>query len=441
MTKQPIGSVLVVLLLLVGPATGQTCFLGEAIEPGACYQVDIKMQLTGEHRISREGQIASLPLRADATHRFSERVLLVSKTGSLQKAARYYETARATISLAGESFERTLRPDRKLLIAQRSQEELIVYSPVGPLTRDELELTGGHFDTLSLNGLLPGKEVAVGDSWNLAPSVVQALCGFEGLTEQDLTGKLEAVHEDTARLQISGTANGIDGGAVVKLSIQATARFNVRSKRLEEVVWRQQDEREQGPVSPASRLEVTTTITRTLLEQPDSLSDVALVAVPEGLEVPPMMTQLVHRDGKDRYELHYSRAWHLVGQTDEHLVLRLMERGEFVAQATVTPWTRASPGKHLSGQEFKQAMMNLPGWEPEEEIQAGEIPRDDDCWCYRLSMTGKLDGMRVTQHFYLLAAPNGEQVVVTFTLTPGQVQKLGTHDLSLVGSLALPIRK
>jgi hypothetical protein len=44
----------------------------------------------------------------------------------------------------------------------------------------------------------------------------------------------------------------------------------------------------------------------------------------------------------------------------------------------------------------------------------------------------------VLQNFYLVAAPTGEQVVLTFTLTAKQADKLGARDLSLAGSIEVP---
>jgi hypothetical protein len=57
-----------------------------------------------------------------------------------------------------------------------------------------LDLTGGQFDSSAVAGVLPGKEVAVGDTWKVPANVVQALCNFEGLTEHNLTGKLDRRH-------------------------------------------------------------------------------------------------------------------------------------------------------------------------------------------------------------------------------------------------------
>jgi hypothetical protein len=113
-----------------------------------------------------------------------------------------------------------------------------------------------------------------------------------------------------------------------------------------------------------------------------------------------------------------------------------MERGDFIAQVTITPWTAAEKGKHLSAEEFKEAMARTPGWEPDTELQAGEVPTDDSRWIYRLSALGKMDEETVVQNFFLVAGPEGDQVVLAFTMTPKQADRLGTRDLSLAGSIA-----
>src|SRR5262249_8678882 len=148
------------------------------------------------------------------------------------------------------------------------------------------------------------------------------------------------------------------------------------------------------------------------------------------------------RDEKGRYEVLHPREWHMVSATDRHQVLRLMDRGDFIAQATITPWSAAEKGQHLSPDAFKEAMYGAPGFELTKELQADEVPTDQkDRWVYRLSAAGELDGVEVLQNFYLIAAPGGEQVVVTFTMTPKQAEKLGTRDLSFVGSLEVPAAK
>jgi hypothetical protein len=425
-------------LVFVPGAWAQTYSLAETPRPGDYFRVQLDMTLTGEIRVTKEDKVVPLPLAAAAKHAFPERVLAVDANGLPQKVARVYETAQAAITVGRDRSERRLRPERRLLVAQRHKDQPLVYCPAGALTRAELELTGDHFDTLHLTGLLPGREVKVGETWKVGNTVAQALCNYEGLTGQDLVCQLEEVKDNVARITVTGTASGIDLGALVKLTIQATCRYDLGQRRLTALEWNQQDERGQGPASPASKVEMSLTLKRTPVEPVPALSDVALVSVPDGFEPPAPLTHLYHRDPKDRFDLYHGREWQMVGQTDDHLVLRLMERGDFIAQATISPWTRAPEGQHLSAESFQEAMANTPGWESDQVLQTGEVPSDGSRWVYRISALGRMDGLKVMQNFYLIAGPKGDQVVVTFTMTPAQAEKLGTRDLSLVGGLDLP---
>jgi hypothetical protein len=422
------------------PVLAQSVPLAEVVKPGDCFHVQLDMTLKGQLRGQGEDGMHNIPLEATATLTYGERILAGGSGPVVDKTARFYETAKATIQVGSDRSERTLRADRRLFVAQKFKDQGLVYSPMGPLTREEVDLTSQHFDTLSLAGMLPGKAVAVGDTWKVADAAVVGLCGFEGLTEHNLSGKLEAVKDDRATIRVTGKATGIDLGALAKLTIEATVTVDTRTQRIVGVEWQQKDDRDQGPASPATVSETTWKMKRQTIEQPAGLSEVALVKVPADFEPPAVLTQIDFRDLRDRYSLLHSRDWQVVSQTPDHAVLRLMDRGDFVAQATITPWTRQGPDRHLSPEEFKKAMNAMPGWEPESEVQAGEVPVEGH-WVYRLSELGKLDGLDVLQNFYIVANPNGEQVVIVFTLTPKQVDKLGGRDLSFVGSLEVPASK
>jgi hypothetical protein len=426
------------LLALVPSALAKSYTLRETVKPGDCFRIQLDMTLKGEMRFTREGKKRTLPLTATATHRFPERVLSVNKDGAVEKSARFYETAKASIKTGRETSERILRDERRLFIVQCQTDQLLAYSPSGALFRNELELCSEHIDTLNLPGLLTGKSVSLGDTWKISNSVAQLLCHFEGLTEHKLTGKLEEVNGTKAIVSVKGTANGIDLGALVNTTIDARCEFDLNTNRLIKVEWKQKDEREQGPASPAMEVELTTTITRTLIKHPEELSDSALAHVPDGLSVPPQMLQLDYQHPKRIYGLLCTRDWQIVSETDEHLVMRLMDRGDFVAQVTVTPWTKAAPGKHLTPEEFHEAMARTPGWDVEKDLQAGPVATQNERWVYRLVQLGKLDGMDVMQAFYLIVHDDGRQVVMAFVMTPKQADRLGTRDLSLAGSLDFP---
>jgi hypothetical protein len=431
-----IVGILAVMLLAPHLARCQPYVLTEKAKAGDCYRFHMTMTLHGTMNVSKSHQPVVLKLAADAGHDFPERVLTASPDGIIQKTARYYEKAQATITIGEEKSERTLRQDRRIVVAQEQAGKPLTYSPAGPLTPEELELVGEHFDTLSLTGLLPPRPVAVADTWKPTNDVVQYLCNFEGLTAHDLVCRLIDVKEQTARLAVDGSSSGIELGAMVKLTIHAICNYDLKTNRLVAVEWNQKDERGQGPASPATMVESTIKITREPIAQPDSLSDVALISVPEGFEPPATMTQIsTHHEFKTPFDLTCSREWQIVGQTEEHLVLRALDRGDFVAQVTITPWDTAKPGEHLSPEAFRDAMNKTPGWEPSESVEETEVPAENGRWLYRISVPGKMDGLKVVQYFYLLASPTGEQIVLAFTMTPAQVERLGGRDLALIRGL------
>ena len=429
-----------VALLLAATSFGrtQTCTLLETNLPGECFKVQIDMKLSGEWRIRKEDKSEPLKLQASAVHEYPERIMAVGQDGQVQKTVRIYETAKGNFTYASEHVEDALRPERRLIVAQFYKDQALVYAPSGPLTREELNLTGEQFNSAVVAGILPGKEVSVGETWKVSSSVVQALCNFEGLTEHTLTAKLESVSGDAATFSLSGTADGIDLGAIAKLKIEGTGKFDLKAKRIVSLEWKEKDERDQGPVSPAVVVEATINLKRQAIEQPAALSDVALVSVPQDWEPPLPMIQLDYRDPQGRYSLLYPRNWHITAQAKEQLVLRCMDRGDFVAQAVLMPWKKVEKGQHMSPDEFKQTMNDMAGWKPEKELQVGEVPAENGRWVYRYSTSGQMESGPAVQNCYLIATPEGEQMIAVFTMTPKQVDKLGARDLSLIGSLEIP---
>jgi hypothetical protein len=430
---------LVGFLTLAASARAQTQSLNELPLPGSHFRIQLTMSLNGELKVQQDNKLVGLKTSASATHDYLERILEAGPDGTAGKAARVYKEARAVITVEKEKLTRSLRPERAFLVAQHGRDQVLAYCPRGPWTREELDLTD-HFDTLAVTGLLPGKDVAPGDAWKVNNTTAQALCHLRGLAEHTLAGKLEKVQDGIAVFSIAGSASGIDQGASVKVTVNALCQFDLKQRRLIAVDWKQSDEREQGPVSPASSMTVVTELRRSPIEPPNELSDIALLTWPVKEGPPPReMTDLVCKDPKARYELQHARDWQLVGRTDEHLVLRLMDRGEFVAQVSISPWKKAAPGKHLPEAEFQTLVATSPGWNQDKLLkQPEEVPLHNAQWAYLVAAEGDLDGVRAVQYFYLMAGPAGDQVVLTFTMTSAQAQKLGSRDLELVRGLALP---
>ncbi len=425
-------------VILAGPAFGQGVDLTDSIKPGDLCKYEIALTVEGKLKVERDGKPAALPLTAKASHAFVERVESVDARGGVGFAVRYYMTAASESDVAAERSKRDLGADRRLVVALRTAEGSLHYSPDGPLYREELELVAEHFDTLCLAALLPGKTVNPGDTWPIAAEAAQHACLFEGLIKSELVGKLTEVKENVATFTITGTAEGIESGAQARVSVIATGTFDATARRITGLTWEQTDFRSQGPASPAAEVKATVTLKRSVAaEEPKELNAEARVKVPADGKPTGVMMALRYADAAGRYQFAYPRDWHVVGRTKDHLMIRLLDKGEFAAQATITTWKKADPGMHTAPDEFKKVLAMLPGWEPD-VAEEGLVPTDAGRWIYRLAARGKQDGVAVAQTFFLLAGPNGDQVAITFLAALEKAGKIGTRDLELVNAIEFP---
>lgn len=431
---------LVALVALAPPAAAQEVALTEAPASGDCFRYHIELDLTGKLLLTLDGKAEALRLEAKARHVFRERTLTATE-GLPAKSARHYEEAVSATVVDVEKTNRALPGDRALVVASRGSAGLLCFAPAGPLTRDELDLVTEHFNPQCVVGLLPGKAVKVGDTWAVPAPAAQAACLFDGLIKHTLKGTLTAVADGKATFTITGTADGIEHGAKVALVVSATGTYDVAAKRVTALTWKQTDDRAQGPVAPASKVDVLVTLKReALADAPKELADAALANLPRG-DVPAELLLLKFADPKGRYSLTHGRDWHVTGQTDDHLILRLLDKGEFAAQATVATWKKAEPGKHATADEFKKAVTATPGWVASRVLDDGEVPTTDGRWVYRVAAEGKLDERAVVQTFHLVAGPRGDQAAITVAVPPEKLKAAGTRDKELVTGLTFPAQK
>lgn len=430
------------VIVLIGTATvvqAEGVTLHEDVKPGQCYQYEIALDIVGKMKVQRDSKTEELPIRATARHAFVERTESPAASGGVGMTARYYQKATSTSESAGERTVRTLSAERCLIVAKRNAQGSLHYCPNGPLSREELDLVAEHFDTLCLPALLPGQELNPGQTWAIRSEAVEHACLFDGLIQNELVGKLLSVTDGVAAFSIEGQAEGVEYGAHAKLTIAAKGKFDIATKRITELTWEQFDQRDLGPASPATELKASVTLKRTLVQdEPKELSADARAKIPSAnATVPETMTLLHYAAPSGHYRFAYARDWHIVGRTRDHLVMRLLDRGGFTAQATITKWKKADPGQHTAPAEFKGVLNQLPNWRAEQILADGEIPATTGRWLYRVTAQGKQDGIPVVQSFYLLAGPNGDQVAVTVVARQEKATTLGNRDLDLVKSLKL----
>jgi len=422
-----------VVVVLANLAHAQAVHLTEAPLVDSHCRVELTMELAGKVTV-RQDKAVSFKQTAQGRHEFVERVL-EAKDGLGLKAARFYQSAEATIKVEDEVMQRKLDPRHALtlVVRKRADEKSQAISGKGNFTREALDLTE-HFDTLAVTGLVPGKEVKAGETWSVTKPVAQALGSFDALIKHELTCKLKEVKGDIAHVEVVGTIQGIDLGAEVSLLIDGSYEFDLKEKRLTRLVWKQTEQRKAGPVNPEMAGTVTITLRRTPLAPANEVNDFALVPV-QGKAVQHL--PLVYRDPRGRFEFQHGRDWILTSPADNaQVVLRLLDRGNFVAQATFTPLKKGIPGQVKKLDDFEGEMADTPGWEPDKILERkANAGHPQQYTVHRVTAAGRQLGVECIQSFLLITSPQGDQLIAAFSMPPNQAGNVNGRDDEVVRSV------
>lgn len=408
--------------------------LSEPANATTIESVEIRVNISGTAEFAIEkGKSLSHPLAADAVLKYRERRLPGSgRDAEALRSLRHYDSLETRISIADHVTSSRLDNDRRLVVAEGRREGVLLYSPSGPLTAADLELLRAPGDTLCLLGLLPPKAVAVGEKWSPGSWVGQMLTDIEAASQSDLSCTLQSVTDGKAKVTFEGNMVGATAASSATVKIQGWYVFDLKRQRLAQAEIEQTEKRSVGPISPGMNVTAKAIVSRTPTDDANGITEEAAAAVP--LEPPAALIQLRFR-APWNVEFNHDRDWHIFQQSAQIGVLRLLEKGVFVAQCNLSPVRPAAPGEHVAEKQFEDDIRASIG--PRlKSLKKGEvIPTDDGRFLYRVTAVGESNNVPVTWIYYLCAAPNGSQVSFVFAVETALLDRLGNRDRQMLNSL------
>jgi hypothetical protein len=426
-----------------GPAEGaEAVRLRESSRPGQVTQGVVALKAEGQFRPGAEpgggekekSEGKPLALKVATTLAFFERTLAAGPDGRPSRVARRVVEAASTIGGQVRPASARLRPEVALLVAERRDGGIVVYSPGGPLTRAELELVEGAGDPLALADLLPERPVAVGDHWTVGAPAARSLSGYDALAANRLEATLEALDEGEARVRLKGEVRGAALGGEGTIGCEGQFTFDRKAARVARLELRRKESRKPGPVEAGLDVASTLTVERREAEPPAELTDAAVAALPAGPQPGLELLLLTAPDGK--YTLLHDRDWHTYWDDARLTILKRLDHGEVVAQCNLSTGPNAGRGRHQDPKQFREDIRNALGRRFGEVLSAAEVGGDPaGGYRYRVEVRGREGDVEILWDYYLVAGPEGDQVLATFTRTLAQAKAFGDQDLQLMGTL------
>lgn len=403
---------------------------------GCMDQIEAALDLSGDQKVVEDSKVQRYKTSVLANLLYHERTLELASDGKLaSRSIRYYDKASAAIQVGSEAMKPALRDERRLVGVSIEGEKVVLFSPRGSLTREELDLVDLLGNSLLVDRLLPDKPVRVGDKWEHSRELLTVLLGLDAVSEVDASSTLLTVTDDRARFEMNGRVSGAVGGVTTEIELKAKYHFDRKANRVSWFGLLVKENRSVGHIGPG--LEVTARLQMKIVpgSQATSLTDESLVGLP--LKPTPELIQLTYESPQGGWMFLHDRQWYVTADDPKQAVLRMVDQGEFVAQCKISSMPNATGTKELTLPAFQEDIKHGLDKSFKQFVEAGQSANEHGYRVYRVVVEGEASDLPIRWIYYYVADKYGRQVVLAFTVEGRLMEAFGKSDERLLSALNL----
>jgi hypothetical protein len=385
----------------------------------------------GKLKLNADGkEVTHLPLKVQADLHFDQRILSQSQHHTDVRLVRLFQSAQADIHLAKTPLKNSLRDTRRLIVVESDARRAVHFSPYGPLTREELDLVEFPASGLALESLLPPRPVKIGGQWPLDDATVARLLGLEAVSQQTVACTLEAVKEKVALITLEGKAAGAVGGVSSDIELKGKLNFDIGQRAVTWLTLACREDRAIGHAQPGFEVLTTLRMVTAPAQNAAELSERALAGLP--LKADGGQTLLELTAPIASFQLSYDRRWQIMAQQRDVTVLRLVDRGDLIAQCNLSPLPTLGAGQQLTLEGFQDDVQRTLGQNFGQIVQAAEELGEGDIRILRVVASGAVGELPIQWMYYHLSDDHGHRTSAVFTIESSLVERFGHIDRELV---------
>jgi hypothetical protein len=442
-------SVLIAILLTNFAHSAEQIDLSPGDRSNDLSRVTIKFEAGGHNLISKEADENTLKA---STAKEEEQRIAISVSAKLAYdelrlptsadpptegtalAVRYYDEADAVIKVDTTGRTPRLAEDRRLIVLEHAVPRPGLYSPDGPLTREQLDLVDVVGNSFVVDGLLPTNPVAEGDTWASDATVLGQLLTLDSVAVCEVQSILEGFNADFAKVRVAGMVHGNEDGAATQQEVRGVYLFDRHLRRITRINLAIRVKRSIGGATPGLEAVAKLEITIDPLKESahltgDVISKVAGQATPS--------RELLFEAGALGFRFRHDRQWFMASEQREAISLRRIDRDDLVAQCTLTSLTPKSAGRQATLEQFQKDITFSLGKSFGELVSSRQWQNAAGHYCYEVVVRGLVEDLPVEWHYYLVAPESGHRVSIAVTIEKPMIERVAGADRQLVESLEL----
>ncbi len=415
---------------------GATYLLKPNLAQGETARIALDLEVGGEMLIREATEIKRLPLSVDGHLSYQQQILAWSAdTAEVCRSLRRYQTASATIRVEKNASQRSLPSEQRLVVAEIREGLGALSGGEHPLTRQQVDLIHVVGNSLAIDRLLPGRELAEGESWDHDKAVLGALLGMDHVAVCEVTSVITGQAHRQVQIRMSGTVHGTIDGASTEIDLRGAYLFHLDHRRITKFNLAVQEKRSTSEIVPGLDVVAKVRLTVTPLKQKD-LFDKALVKQLSELSRP-LERKLLYDAHEQGFRFYHDAAWYVTAEQRDLLSLRCLQNGDLTGHCNVSTLPARSAGRQTTLQQFERDVRDSLGENLETISAATQWETAQGYNCLGVIANGKVESVPVQWRYYLIAAKDLTRVSIAVAVEQSRIEQFADADRELVDTLKL----
>jgi hypothetical protein len=426
---------------------GPTYALVDSRSPGELSQVKISLDVQGHLKAARRSASKEpdqqVALRVAARLMYDEmlapRSASPSESADQRPVARYYHQAQAQMAIAAGRESPSLRSDRRVVVAEPDAGELMLFSPDGPLTRQELDLIDVPASSQFVYALLPEQPVAVGQAWQHDGALFKGLARVESISSATIQSKLGKVQGNVARITLGGTLQGRGAGAETEVRISGEYHYDLRKRRIGWLQLLIEEQRSPGHTMPGLQVKADV---RMLVTAGGDSSQLRAREWSDLLAMPAQARRMLElTPAPGGFQVTLDRRWHVMSDSSDGVVLRYVDNGDLLAQCNISNLSRLPAGKQVGLEAFQRDVQRAIGQRFGQFEHASQSEDEAGRRLLRVSAVGQVEDVPIRWIYYHISDQQGRCAAHVFTMEGELAERLAGADHTLISGFQFAARQ
>ncbi|MDR0520390.1 MAG: hypothetical protein LBH00_00905 [Planctomycetaceae bacterium] len=394
---------------------------------GSTDLVETLLEVTGDvKQVSADLKESKDKMEVTAGFRYEERISEFSLTDKLV-GVRRYNMAKSRMKIGSRTKMPELESELQTIVCSLEKESVSLFSPRGSLRGEQLLLIEDiPGNTLTIDRLLPNKEVGIADTWKISDSVLRSFLSIDAVVSSNVEAVLTAVADNMAIIEVVGDVSGVYLGAATEMSVRAKFQFDLAEKRINWIGMMIEENRSIGHVGPGLDLLAKLQVKISPNTAPKELTDEFMMTV--AVKPSSKVLQLKYDGGKGPWRFSHDRSWYVYQDDPQATVLRKLENGELIAQCNVADMGTVDVKTMTSLEKFQQDLITGLGKNFGKVAAATQYTDKRGYKVYKVLLDGTVENMPIRWIYHLLTDADGRQSVVVFVVEAAMLEQFGSAD-------------